>query len=326
MKTLLLISLAPLLLISRQSDEYNPSASPLSSTTMDVQVEYGKNDRKIPLKIYLPESKQKVTMQKAPVILFSHGLGGSKDNNPYLGKHWAGRGYVVVFMQHAGSDSKVWQDTPRRDRLKAMKAAASYKSFQSRVKDVPAVLDQLKKWNQKGQKLDGRMDLERIGMSGHSFGAVTTQAVSGQNYRNQGQAFTDDRIKASVAMSPSIPRRGNDDDTFAKVKIPWLLMTGTKDKSVINSTTPEDRQKVFTQLPDGDHFYELVLHNAEHSAFSERRVGGGQQRNPNHHKAILALSSAFWDAYLKKDPAAKKWLNGEGAKKILEPKDRWQRK
>ena len=103
-------------------------------------------------------------------------------------------------------------------------------------------------------------------------------------------------------------------------------MTGTKDESMINRTTPEDRQKVFQQLPKSGHFYELVLHDGEHMAFSERKLSGGKHRNPNHHKAILALSSAFWDAYLKDDQAARQWLNGDKAKKVLEPKDKWRRK
>ena len=288
---------------------------------VDAGFEYGEDHRKVPLKIYFPE-----TTKPAPVILFSHGLGGSKDNNPYLGKHWAGRGYVVVFMQHAGSDEKVWQDVPRAERLSTLKRAASLESMQWRMKDVPATLDQLKEWNSNGKKFSKRFDLEHVGMSGHSFGAVTTQAVSGQNYGRRGQQYAEPRIRAAVAMSPSVPRIGNDSNTFGKVKIPWLLMTGTRDKSVINRTTPEDRRKVFQQLPKSGHFYELVLNDAEHMAFSERKLLGGQHRNPNHHKVILALSTAFWDAYLQQNEAAQRWLNGKPAKQTLESKDIWRRK
>ncbi len=304
-----------------QSTDYDPSTTSDEVTVQDAEFVYGDNKRKVPLKIYLPESTSKV-----PVILFSHGLGGSKDNNPYLGNHWAGRGYAVVFMQHDGSDENVWRDVPRAKRLATLKGAASLASMQGRVGDVPATLDQLAKWNAEGQKFAGRFDLERIGMSGHSFGAVTTQAVSGQNYGRRGQTYTDSRIKAAVAMSPSLPRRGNNPQTFAKVKIPWLLMTGTKDESIINRTTAQDRQKVFQQLPESGQFYEVVLDAAEHMAFSERKLSGGKHRNPNHHRAILALSTAFWDAYLKNDQVAKIWLDGEPAKKMLEPKDIWHRK
>jgi hypothetical protein len=41
----------------------------------------------------------------------------------------------------------------------------------------------------------------------------------------------------------------------------------------------------------------LVLHNAEHSVFTDRPLPGEREpRNPNHHRVILALSTAFWDA------------------------------
>ena len=306
--------------LQEQQSNYDPSTTSGKVTVTDTEFEYD-DGKKVPLRIYLPESES-----AAPVILFSHGLGGSRKNNPYLGNHWAGRGYVVVFMQHSGSDEEIRKDVPRRERLKAFKAAASPESLKRRTGDVPATLDQLEKWNAQGQKLASRLDMEKIGMSGHSFGAITTQALSGQSYGRRGKMFTDERIKASIAMSPSAPQIGNDERTFGEIKIPCLLMTGTKDKSVIARLTAEDRLKVFEQLPSNGHFYELVLYDAEHMAFSERTLSGGAQRNPNHHKSILALSSAFWDTYLKEDQPAKNWLNGKESKKILDSKDKWQMK
>ena len=277
--------------------------------------------RDLPLKVYLPPQTN-----AAPVILFSHGLGGSCENNPYLGRHWAARGYVVVFVQHPGSDESVWKDKPALERLGDMREAASVRNFSARVKDVPAVLDQLEKWNVlSGHALAGRLDLKRVGMSGHSFGAVTTQAVSGQAFP-LGLSFTDPRIAAAVALSPSAPKRGSVQAAFERVKIPWLLMTGTKDVSLIGEADVASRLSVFSALPAGGK-YELVLDGAEHSAFGDRALPGDREpRNPNHHRAILALSTAFWDAYLLNDASARAWLDGDGPRSVLEPKDRWQKK
>ena len=47
---------------------------------------------------------------------------------------------------------------------------------------------------------------------------------------------------------------------------------------------------------------------------------------PNHHRVILALSTAFWDTYLRNDARAKEWLDGGGPQKLLEPGDHWQKK
>ena len=290
--------------------------------THDFLVKDKKRDREIPLKVYLPN-----TDSSSPVVLFSHGLGGSKDNNPYLGNHWAKRGYVAVFMQHAGSDETVWKGVKPREMMRAMRKAASAENAKLRYEDVPALIDTLESWNSiKAHPLHQKLDLSNIGMSGHSFGAITTQAVSGQQAIGGLVKFTDDRIKAAVAFSPSSPRVGKPERAFGKVKIPWMLMTGTKDLSPIGNASLESRLSVYPALPKGDK-YELVLKDAEHSAFSERALSGDKQtRNPNHHKAIKALSTAFWDAYLKDDQEAKAWLKSEQVRDILEEEDRWQKK
>ncbi len=287
----------------------------------DFDVVDSKRSRTIPIRVYLPQSKS-----PADVIVFSHGLGGSRANNPYLGNHWARRGYVCVFLQHPASDEGVWKDKPLGQRMGAMQQAAGLENFQLRVKDVPAVLDQLEAWNDEtSHPLAGRINLKHIGMSGHSFGAVTTQAVSGQSFP-LGMRFNDTRIKAAVLMSPSIPKAGDVKKTFADVKIPWLLMTGTKDTAFVGNSTAESRLEVYPALPAGSK-YEVNFDKAEHSAFSDRALPGDtEKRNPNHHRAILALTTAFWDAYLRDDAEAKAWLDGEGAKGMLEPKDTWRRK
>ena len=106
-----------------------------------------------------------------------------------------------------------------------------------------------------------------------------------------------------------------------------MLMTGTKDLvPLIGKADMKSRLAVYPALPPGGK-YELVLDRAEHSAFTDRPLPGDtEKRNPNHHRAILALSTAFWDAYLRDDPAAKAWLDGDGPKSVLEKDDRWQRK
>jgi predicted dienelactone hydrolase len=263
----------------------------------------------------------------APVVLFSHGLGGSREGSNYLGVHWAKRGYVVVFVQHPGSDASVWKGEPPGERLAALRQAASLENFMLRVRDIPAVLDGLEAFNAVPKHpLEKRLDLAHVGMSGHSFGAITTQAVSGQSFPMAGASLTDQRITAALAMSPSSPRRGSAKEAFAKVKIPWLLMTGTKDTAPIGNQTVESRLAVFPALPPGGK-YELVLDRAEHSAFTDRALpGDAQPRNPNHHRAILALSTAFWDATLRGDVRARAWLDDTGPRTVLEKADRWTRK
>jgi predicted dienelactone hydrolase len=306
---------------------YDPLAVPggPAAAPIDLIVTDGARDRTIPLRVYLPPGEGATP---APVLLFSHGLGGSREGNRYLGAHWAARGYVAVFLQHPGSDEAVWRDAPLRERRAAMQGAANLENFLLRVKDVPAVLDALARWNDtEGHPLAKRLDLTKVGMSGHSFGAQTTQAVAGQRFP-VGPGFTERRIKAAVVMSPSPPRGAFDPKrAFGGVGIPWLLMTGTRDDGVtITDMTPAARRAVFPALPPGGK-YELVLHDAEHSAFTDRALPGDRvPRNPNHHRATLALSTAFWDAHLKGDADARAWLDGDGPRGVLEAGDAWSSK
>ena len=93
--------------------EYQASTSQLRRTSDSTE------SRLVPVKVYLPAKKT------APVVLFSHGLGGSREGFKHGGEHWARRGYVAVFIQHPGSDENVWRKAGIGGRMTAMREAAS---------------------------------------------------------------------------------------------------------------------------------------------------------------------------------------------------------
>src|SRR5277367_6520337 len=203
-----------------RASNYDPLAvdPAFHAAQVDLSFHDAARNRDIPLRIYLPTNTA-----PEPVVLFSHGLGGSREGSKFMGEQWAARGYVAVFVQHPGSDDSVWKDAPPLERMKAMNQAASLDNFLLRVQDIPAVLNQLEIWNAgKTNLLAGRLDMKKIGMSGHSFGAVTTEAVSGESLTFTGQKFTDPRITAAIAFSPSSPKRGSAEKAFGSVKIPWM--------------------------------------------------------------------------------------------------------
>jgi len=307
-------------LLSASPDSYDPlRVGDVTIVTQTFEVKDATRERTLPLRVYLP-----VGTQPAPVILFSHGLGGSRDNNPYLGNHWAKRGYVVVFVQHPGSDESVWKALPPVQRMAAMRQAASLDNFLARAKDIPAVIDALARWNgETAHPLKSRLDLAHLGISGHSFGANTTQAVAGQAFAGNRMSFVEPRIAAAVMMSPGPPALGDPAAAFASIKIPCLLMTGTLDDSPIGNTRAGDRLKVFPHLQHAP-AWQVVFDKATHMSFGERDLLGKSQTDARYHRAILALTTGFWDATLKGDAQAKAWLNGEGAKAVLAAEDRWE--
>jgi len=293
---------------------------------MDLTVHDAARNRDLPIRVYLPASASSASAAKpAPVILFSPGLGGSRDGYRFLAHHWAARGYAVVVLQHPGSDDTVWRTAPEGEAMEALKQAVTPENYIARARDVAAALKQLEAWNKApGGSLSGRLDLTRIGMAGHSFGALTTEAVSGQSMPNRGPVLTDRRIKAAIAMSPSPPKRGDAARAFGSVRIPWMLMTGTEDDSPLGNESAASRLGVYPYLTRAPK-YQLVLDQAEHSAFSERPLPTDRHaRDPRYHRVILALSTAFWDEYLRGDPAAAAWLNGAGPRSVMAPADRWE--
>lgn len=308
---------------AEEAPGYNPvvvlGKEPIKS--IELTLKDAARGRDIPLRVYMPSSRK-----PEPVVIFSHGLGGSRDASKYLGNHLAARGYLAVFLQHPGSDEEIWKNAKLLNRISAMKQAASTENLVARCEDVKALIDQLAIWSaEANHPLFERASLDRIGMSGHSFGAHTTQAVAGQSFPLVGQKFLDQRIDAAIAYSPSSPAGGNNATPFGKVRVPWMLMTGTNDIAPIGGQTVQQRLAVYPNLPASIDKYELVLFGAEHSVFSDRGLRAADQGPaPKHHQAILALSTAFWDCYLRDDANARKWLTSDRAKDVLDAKDRWQ--
>lgn len=317
----LLLFLVVLTAAPCQADDYAPLVdADTIGATHDLVVLDDSRGREIPVLVSLPAGSS-----AAAVVLFSHGLGGSRRGNAYLREHWTKRGYATVFMQHPGSDEAVWKDEEPRRRVAAMTAAASLKNMRARVGDVGVVLDALETWNRDSTSpLRGRLDPNHIGMAGHSFGARTTQAVAGQ----AGWATVsarDPRLEAAVIFSPSAPPFGSAAAAFGSVDIPWLLMTGTEDVAPIGGVTVKDRLAVFPALPPGGK-YELVFAGGPHHAFTDHSNRRLRPRNPNHHRVIKAFTTAFWDAYLRGNKAAARWLEGTGSRDMLETGDRWKMK
>jgi hypothetical protein len=67
-------------------------------------------DRPVAAKLYLPAQTAIGTAgaQKLPLLVVSHGLGGSREGYSYLGKYLAQHGYACLHLQHVGSDRSLW--------------------------------------------------------------------------------------------------------------------------------------------------------------------------------------------------------------------------
>lgn len=275
-----------------------------------------RRDRAVPYLIRYPEG----VSGPVPVVIFSHGLGGSRRGAVYYADHLVSHGYVVVMVQHPGSDVSIWQsirpDLNNVDRAALARVTADPLVTLNRFLDIPFALDQLTAMNAADGPLKGRMDLTRIGMSGHSFGAVTTQAMAGQVFPN-GRSLPEPRFAAFLAMSPSAARDGDNAAAFGGITRPFLSLTGTEDSFTVRSDEPAadvvaGRQQPFAHVSGPDML--VLLTGGDHMVFSGRQEVGGAPR-PNdarHRQIILATALAWWDAWLKDDPKALAWLHDGG--------------
>lgn len=259
-----------------------------------------RDGRIVPVRIRMPDGKD-----KAPVILFSHGLGGSIDSGRAWAEAWADAGFLVVNLQHPGSDRSIIGQGRLRDAMRPEQLIA-------RVEDVHFAIDRLEGGGREGACDLSRADMSRIGMSGHSYGAHTTQAIAGQRFPFAGgDRLADRRVRAAIAFSPSPPVRESPEAAFAGVSIPFLSITGTADSVPITPwVKPMDRLVPFQAMPAGGK-YLLVLDGANHMAFNGRgdRAYGGEALTPHMEDVVDKATIAFWRWTLMGDARARRVLD-----------------
>lgn len=274
-------------------------------------------NRDVPVRVRMPAGSA-----KAPVILFSHGLGGNLDAGTEWAQAWTEAGFIVVHLQHPGSDFAIWRRGPP-----AVRAALAPEQLIARAGDVRFALDRLAAHGKEGACDLGRADLGHVGMAGHSFGAMTTQAVSGQRYPRIGAALVDRRIDAAIAFSPSPGRDSalNDAETFGGVAIPFMSVTGSDDAvPQLTATTPADRERPFRAMPAGGK-YLLWFDGTTHAAFSGNDYAPRGTAPDVHVKPIIArVTTRFWRWTLMGDARAHAEL--EAGDTALGPKDRFEKR
>lgn len=262
-----------------------------------------RGDRIVPYKLYLPTGGA-----PAPVVIFSHGVGGSREGAAFLLQYLAENGIAAVAIQHPGTDVGLLAGANGTDEMIARlrPAVGDPRSAVARFGDIRFVIDRLIAENASGP-LVGRLDMERLGMSGHSYGALTTLVAVGQRLNGPlGDAFQDPRIDAAIVYSPNAPRNQDPEAALGAVRTPILHFTGTEDRSPFDlETTPEGRQIPFRTLHGADQ-YLIVFEGGDHMIYSGRVQSGGAMTEAQRRQteAIERETLTFWRAYLMGDARA----------------------
>jgi predicted dienelactone hydrolase len=297
-------------------------AAPPSADTRRL----GSPGRRVPIKLHLPTRGGPF-----PVIIVSHGAGGTWDTHFAQAQDLAAHGYAVACIEHVGSNLERLRRglRPIKNLLEMTRDADE---VLTRPRDASFVLDRLAEWNNTHPRLKGRFDLSHVGMMGHSFGAYTTMVVCGmrpaldwlspavKSGKGLGPDLADPRVDCGVALSPQSPGEPFFlAESYASLRVPLLGITGSKDDQQAGRTAME-RKTSFALWPKGEHRL-IWLANARHADFSD--PSGSTDRalpSPTRSDAqpvIREATRAFFDLYLKANSTAADRLTVRGLRPYL---------
>ncbi len=242
--------------------------------------------RQFPADLYLPKRTD-----PAPVIVISHGFSADRSTYISFAQHLASHGFAVAVPEHPGSSATQVQA------MLASKGKDLPQTFEfvDRPLDISFLLDEL---TQRATELglQGRLNLDQVGVVGHSYGGYTALALGGGtiNFKTLGQScgpqekktlnvsqvlqceaadlperdynLSDARVKAVFAISP-FTRSIFGQKGLGQVKLPVMMLSASLDTvapSLLEQIQP------FTWLPE-THKYLVIMESAGHFSTSDAR-------------------------------------------------------
>jgi hypothetical protein len=251
--------------------------------------------------------------EKFPVLIFSHGHGGLKIQNTTQMEEMASQGYVVFACDHtydAGvsifpgervifNKTNIPEGFTEKEKWDLRRVQLDY-----RAADIQFMLDEMARGNFISEALKNSLDLEHIGLFGHSFGGGTSIVV----------ASTDDRIDACFGL----------DAWF--LPVPSTVLNGDLSKPFIHlgqvRWKEEDNYLKLDTLARNNSAWSLRLdvQGATHYDFTDfsqfnrltKRYGSGEIDPLRIRRITNSVIRDFFDHYLKNGPA----LAGETYEKL----------
>lgn len=301
-----------------------------------------------------------------PLIIFSSGYFGCAIQSVFFTEHLAAAGYVVAGPDHidaffcssafgankvgyifggitgTGSEAAKQNFQRSNDLLKS-------NDWTFRTDDVSAAIDYMLAENSKAGLLEGMVDGDRIGVTGHSLGGWTSFAIGGLEvvctgadvegvqggslalevdlcsadvYKDKTTSLRDPRVKAILGLSPSVWAYPNNRGEPA-LEIPSMIITGAK-----RDIGLEDIRDTYDHLPPPR--YEIIVKGVDHMTIADML-----HHNPaaplltptvifNYSEKLelyMNYSAAFFNAFLRGDKKALEYINGAHYKRGMHRAD-----
>jgi predicted dienelactone hydrolase len=194
------------------------------------------------------------SFSKFPLVVLSHGTGGSALQMAWLGTYLAERGYIAVAMNHPGNNAVTGYTTQ------------GFVEGWERAKDISTVITDMLQDSRFGE----RIDHDRIGAAGFSYGGYTMMELAGATtdfnqllawcdqaknacnppempdltqkfaaiehqpdvadaIRHSGDSYGDPRIRAVFAIAPAVAHAFSP-ESLKKITIPVEIVAGASDQ------------------------------------------------------------------------------------------------
>jgi predicted dienelactone hydrolase len=345
------------------AERFTVPKGPHEVTQTDVTLHDAARKKDLELRVRTPKLKPNEKPPEAgfPLLVFSHGAGGSRDAFPGLQDLLASHGYVCIAATHsdsialarrAGGGGGEGKGAPGVRELTTTEGRRKLRNsvkLSERVGDCTLILDQLTGISTLVEKAGGTafaIDPQQIAIAGHSAGAFTTQLCAGVKIRGAavgktGQGMVsigDDRFKAAVVISG----QGTASPTLSEtswdaVKIPMLVFSGSLDGSPegMGNETPATRRHPFEKSKGkangGPAAYLVYIEGATHSAYSGKGAARLLGEKPATdatlvENATTAAVLTFLDAHIRKDAKALATLESEALSTTIPGKVEYQHK
>lgn len=249
----------------------------------------------------LPVSAEPPVAGAFPLVIISHCHACTRLSNATTAIHLASHGFAAVSVEHAGDT--LWE------LLDGVEAPLDTAELELRTADVRAVLDAIA-----AGSTPVTADLARVGVLGHSMGAVTAGRV----------AEVDDRISAAAALCAPVENPLIAGVTLANIDVPLLFVVAQEDNSITELGNLIARNNFRDAKGDA---YKLEIPDAGHWSVSDLaglvdtyQAGCGVAKrqtdsteftylDPQVGRAVTATyATAFFAATLRDEAGARAYL------------------